>query len=162
MKNDFSVDISKKNSGDFMRKVKRPLNIALLLTGIQTLCAIIYVIGGIVNKVWKNEGIGVFFAGFVSYLPMVCIFVSLVWILMSEKAFTKTLAICIHIIAGIYGIASLLLPRLEGYETGFEILNIGNGPLFDGHMLTVAVILFVLSIIIKEGLVIQKEIEEIL
>jgi len=162
MKNDFSVDTSKNINNDFMRKVKGPMNIALLLTGIQTLCAIIYVIGGIGNIVWKNEGAEVFFAGLVRYLPMVCIFASLVIMLVSEKAFTKTLFVCMRIIAVIYGVESLLLPRLEGYESGFEILNLGDGPLFDGYMITVAVVLFVLSVIIKEGLVFQKEIEEIL
>ena len=162
MKNDFNLDTNAKVNSGFMKKIKVPMNIALLLTGIQTLGAIIYIIGGIANRIWENEGVMFFLNGLVNYLPMMCIFASLVVMLVSEKAFTKTLIICIRIIAVIYGIASILLPRFEEYETGFAILNLGNGPLFDGYMITVAVVLIVLSVIIREGLVIQQEIEEIL
>ena len=116
MKNDFSVDTSKKINNDFMRKVKGPMNIALLLTGIQTLCAIIYVIGGIVNKVWKNEGIGVFFAEFVSYLNGEQVTVQLPegeWVVLADKNETD----CVKV-ANVSADRKLLVDAASGIMLG--------------------------------------------
>lgn len=138
------------------------LNIALLLTGTQTLVGIIYIMVGISGSVWNNIGVVQFAMDIVSYLPMMCVFAALVMLVASEKPFTKTLTVCMRIIAGIYAVAAVILPRLEGYSTSFEIINLGNGPLIDGNMLTIGIVIWVLSTIIKEGFDIQKETEEIL
>lgn len=162
MENDFSVDTSKQVQRDFMKKIKRPLNIALLLTGLQSICAILYIVGGVANSAWNDMGVANFVMGFANYLPIVCIFASLIMLVASEKPFTNTLTVCMRVIAALFLLESVVFPRLPGYQISFEILSVGEFTLLDGNRLTLGVVLYILSLIIREGFAMQKESEEIL
>ena len=90
------------------------------------------------------------------------IFVSLIKVIYDEKPFSHTLVLCARIICGLYLLGSILLPRLSGFETNYEIFSFGSFTLIDGNFLIRALLLYVFSEIIYEGFSMQKDIEEIL
>ena len=72
----FKLDTSKAGQKDFLKKTEFPLGIAFLLTGIETVAAILFFIKGISGAVWNEMGVYEFavkslhFASIVSYFPV--------------------------------------------------------------------------------------------
>ena len=160
MKNDFCVDTSKQAKKEFLKKIEKPLNIALLLTGIETVAAILYFVNGIRNVAWNEMGISNFVIQGVHYLSIICVFVFLIMLLVDEKPFSHTLSRCVRMISYFYLLGSFVFPRLPGFETNYNILKAGSFTLFDGNTLILGLLLYIFSIIIYEGFAVQKEIEE--
>lgn len=162
MKNNFCVDTSRQEKKDFLKRVKTPLNIALFFTGIQTLAGFYYLIAGVVNSMWVEVGISNFVIGSAQYIAVICIFASLVKLLIDEKPFSNTLTLCMKVLAVLYVLEAVIFPRFDGYTTTFQLFSWGNKVLLDGNLLTIGVVLYVLSMIIQEGFHTQKEMEEII
>lgn len=162
MKNDFSVDTSKQVKNDFLKKIRVPLGIALLLTGIEVAAGIWMIVHGMMIPQWDDISIYEIGVRGLHYLCVICIFVSLIKVIYDEKPFSHTLVLCARIICGLYLLGSILLPRLSGFETNYEIFSFGSFTLIDGNFLIRALLLYVFSEIIYEGFSMQKDIEEIL
>lgn len=162
MKNDFCVDTSKEVKKDFLKKIEKPVGIAVFLAGIETISAILYFINGIINNIWNEIGISNFVVQGVHYLAVVCIFVSLVKVIFDGKPFSHMLTVCMRILAGIYMLGAIVFPRLPGFETNYNIFSLGDFTLVDGHTLIVGLLFYIFSIMIHEGFAVQKEMEEII
>lgn len=162
MNNDFCVDTSKQVKADFLKKIEKPLGIALLLTGIETIATISYFVRGIANNLWNDIGVSSFVIQGVHYLSIACIFVALIKIIFDAKPFSHTLSVCMKIMSGFYLIGAFVYPRLPGFETNYNILKFGDFTLFDGNTLILGLLLYIFSIIIQEGFASQKEIEEMI
>lgn len=157
MKKDLKGSNNKNVKKEFLERIKVPFNLALLLTAIQSIAAIVSLIVGIVNGAWKGQGASQFVAGTMFHLSIICIFVSLIKILIDEKPFSNTMVMCLRIIATLYTIGSVVLPVCPGYASSFVFLAI-----FDGSVLSVGVWLYILSVMIREGFDMQTELEETL
>lgn len=160
MENNFSVDTSKQVKRDFLKRIKIPLGIALFLTGIETIVAIIFITKGFSVLVWNEIGICEFVKKCLHYLSTICVFVSLIVMIFNAKPFSHTFTICIRIISSLYFLGAILLPRVPGFETNYEIFSFNNFTLIDGNSLIRALLLYVFSVIIYEGFSMQKDMEE--
>lgn len=160
MGNDFSVDTSKTSKKDFLKKVKIPLGIALFLSGVETLAAVLFFTKGIAVLAWNEMGACEFAVGCLHYLSMVFIFISLVKMTLDAKPFSHTFIVCIRVISGLYLLGAILIPRLPGFETNYAIFSFGSFTLIDGNSLIKALLLYVFSVIIYEGFSMQKDMEE--
>lgn len=163
MEYNFKTDTQKTPKKEFLSKVSGVFICALFLTGICSLGGICYIIRGIAEKVWQENGMADFAWRSMFYLVIISAFISLVKIAVDEKPFSRTLTYCVRAMAGIFLIASLLIPRLSGYQSsGFEIFSKGSFVLIDGGILLPGLLLLLLSCLIKEGFDMQREINEIL
>lgn len=111
---------------------------------------------------WVEVGISNFVIGSAQYIAVICIFASLVKLLIDEKPFSNTLTLCMKVLAVLYVLEAVIFPRFDGYTTTFQLFSWGNKALLDGNLLTIGVVLYVLSMIIQEGFHTQKEMEEII
>ena len=73
MDNNFQVDTSKQVKKDFLKKIEIPLGIAFLLTGIETVAAILFFIKGISGAVWNEMGVYEFAVKSL-HLRLLCVF----------------------------------------------------------------------------------------
>ncbi|MBR3684044.1 MAG: helix-turn-helix domain-containing protein [Lachnospiraceae bacterium] len=97
-----------------------------------------------------------------SYLSMICIFISLIKILIDESPFSKTLSYCVRIVSVLYLVGSVLFPRLSGYQSsGFDIIKVGDFVLVDGNVLLFGLLLYIFGLLIQEGFKMQKELDAI-
>lgn len=142
---------------EFLEKIKVPFNLALLLTLLQSLVAVFSLVAGVINGSWKGENASRFVSSAIFGLSVICIFVSMIKIMIDEKPFSNTLVMCLRIIAVVHAIGAVVLPVCPGYESAFEFLVI-----FDGNVLSRGVWLYILSVMIREGFNMQTELEEVL
>ena len=105
------------------------------------------------------------------YLCALCSFISLVKIAIDQKPFSKVLTCCIWIIGGMVTAASIVFPRLEGYQSsgfelfsGFKIFSFlgGSRVLIDGAILLPGLLLITLGFLIKAGFELQRDMDEIM
>ncbi|MBQ2802005.1 MAG: DUF2975 domain-containing protein [Lachnospiraceae bacterium] len=97
------------------------------------------------------------------YLSIICIFISLIKILIDESPFSKTLSYCMRIVSVLYLAGAVLFPRLSGYEPSrLRIFSSADFVLIDGAVLMFGAILYILSMLIEEGFKLQKELDEVL
>ena len=84
-------------------------------------------------------------------------------LLYTSKPFSGTLTWCIRIIGALFVLASLVIPRLDGYQpSDFRILSSGDFVLIDGSILIFGLLLIILGNIVMAGFSMQKEMNEIL
>lgn len=153
----FKLDTKKSIKKNFLERIKIPFYGALLLTGIFSAMGIMMVISALISHKWKVMGVAQFVQIMFSYLIIICIFISLIKILIDEKPFSKTLCSCMRIISLLYIGAAILFQFLPGYESS------GNTIFFvEAEMLLKCLLIYVFSILIEEGFKMQKELDEIL
>ena len=99
MDNNFQVDTSKQVKKDFLKKTEIPLGIAFLLTGIETVAAILFFIKGISGAVWNEMGVYEFAVKSLHFASIVCIFLCLIKLIVDGKPFSHSFSICTRIIA---------------------------------------------------------------
>lgn len=162
MNNNFRVDSSKQVKIDFLKKIEIPLGIAFLLTAIETVAAILFFTKGISGAVWNEMGVYEFAVKSLHFVSIVCIFLCLIKLMVDGKPFSHSFTICSRIIAGMYLFSSVLFPRIPGFETNYSIFKFGSFTLIDANFLIKALLLYVFSVIIQEGFLLQKEMEETL
>ena len=151
MKNDFELDTQPKKKQDFLKRIRIWIGVAIFLTGAMTIAGIDYTVDMLfVKGIGKQE---------IASLA----FVLLIKILIDEKPFSSTLTKGIQFSGLLFVIASIVIPRLGGYQSsGFEICSYGSFVLIDGMFLLPGLLLIVLGRIIMAGFVMQKELDEIL
>lgn len=162
-RNDFSTDTKRTGKRLFLSKMTGIFVGAVFLTGICSVAGVFFVFRGIADKLWLDMGMASFVWKAMVYLMYLLIFVSLVKIAIDEKPFSRTLTFCIRTVAALFLLASVLIPRLSGYEpSSFRIFASGDWVLIDGFLLLPGLLLLILSYLIKEGFAMQREIDEIL
>lgn len=159
----FKLDTQKSVKKNFLEKINSVYSIGLFLTGLTSIGGVIFTFKGIAEQHWKEMGV----AGFVQtefyYLSIICIFISLIKILIDESPFSKTLSYCMRIVSVLYLAGAVLFPRLSGYEpSGLRIFSSADFVLIDGAVLMFGAILYILSMLIEEGFKLQKELDEVL
>lgn len=161
--NDFRTDVGTRNKGESLRGIRGFIYFAILLTGIVTITGTIFIIQGGVNQVWQQIGVMEFAHRVLLTSITGCAFIALIKIRGDANPFSKTLIGCIQISSIIVMSASILFPRLTGYQSsGFEIFSTPTFVLIDGFILIPGLLLFILSVVMKAGYAMQNEIEEIL
>lgn len=164
---DFMMDTKTNNrSKVFSKKMKITLWVTMMLNGILALLAVVDLIWAFNGKMWKTWGISGFTTkGMMDFCIIIC-FVTLLQVVRNGRkgrTFSKELVRCIWIIGGLFIAASVVVPHMEGYQSsGFEILSSGASVFCDGSMLYPGLLLVVLGGLMKAGLELQKEIDEIL
>lgn len=162
MNNNFQVDTSKQVKKDFLKKIEVPLGIAFLLTAIETVAAILFFTKGISGAVWNEMGVYEFAVKSLHFASIVCIFLFLIKLMVDGKPFSHSFSICTRIISGLYLLGSVLFPRIPGFTTDYSIFRFGSFTLIDANFLIKALLLYVFSVIIQEGFLLQKDMDEIL
>lgn len=161
--NNFKMDTGKSYKKNFLDKTRVPFNLALFLTGVGSINGILFIVKGIMDRIWLEMGMAGYAKQVLLYLSIMCISFSLVKMLVDEKPFSMTLTYCMRIIAVLFMIGSVVLPRLQGYRSsGFEFFSNGEFVLIDAAVLMPGVILYVFSVLVYEGFAMQKEIDEML
>lgn len=160
MENNFLVDTSKQIKKSFLKKIEIPLGIAFFLLGVQVIAATIFLMEDFSALAWNEIGTYEFAVRCLNYLSIICIFISLVKLIYDAKPFSHSFTICTRTIAGLYLLSSVLFPRLSGFETNYSIFKFSDFTLIDGNFLIKALLLYVFSVIIQEGFLLQKDMEE--
>ena len=161
--NTFQLDTQTSNKKNFLDKVKGAVSCATLFSGLFSIAGIVSFIAGIADRAWQEMGVASFVKQGIFYISVLCIFISLLKILIDEQPFSNTLTWCIRIISVLYLAGSVVLPRLSGYRSsGFDLFSGKDFTLIDGSSLFLGLLLFVLSVLIREGFRMQTEIDEIL
>ena len=135
----------------FMRRIRLPFGIALFLTGFYAVTGLISIIrtgfpSGAGSEFWITAVRSPLF-----FAAMLCAFVALIKAALDSRPFSKTLTVCMKIIAGLYLAASFGLPRIPGYQTSFQILGGSRGTLLDGTYLMLGVLLWLLAAVVQVG-----------
>ena len=163
MKNDFELDTQPKKKQDFLKRIRIWIGVAILLTGVMVIAGIYYTVEMLFVKGIGNQEIASFASREVYYLVILIAFALLIKILIDEKPFSSTLTKGIQFSGLLFVAASIVIPRLGGYQSsGFEISSYGSFVLIDGMFLLPGLLLIVLGRIIMAGFVMQKELDEIL
>ncbi|MBQ9768144.1 MAG: DUF2975 domain-containing protein [Lachnospiraceae bacterium] len=161
--NTFVLDTQKSYKKNFLGRVKNAVSCATLFSGLFSVFGIVSFIAGIANRTWQDIGMASFVKQGILYVSVLCIFISLLKLLIDEQPFSGTLTWCIRIISVLYLAGSVVLPRLSGYRSsGFDLFSGKNFTLIDGSSLFLGLLLFVLSVLIREGFRMQTEIDEML
>lgn len=161
--NDFETDTKVSPKREFLHRMNGVMICAIFLTGVCAIAGVLFFVKGIPGKAWLDMGAIGFARRSLFYLVDLCALVSLLKIAIDEKPFSKTLTACIRIIAGLYIAASVLLPRLPGYQSsGFSLFWTRDFTLIDGANLLTGLLLLILSCLIQAGFAMQKEMDEIL
>lgn len=161
--NDFRTDTDHVIRKKFSEKVNSLLTISIFLTGFCSIGGIWFFIRAVRDSSWNESGINAFAWRSLMFLCMFCAFIALVKIAIDEKPFSKTLSVCLWSIGTLVIAASVLFPRLPGYQSsGFELFSSKNFVLIDGMILVTGILFIILGSLIKAGFEMQKEMEEIL
>lgn len=161
--NDFEMDSHKAETKGFSRRVRALLIGSIFLTGIFLISRGCYLGLHIINKSSSEIRATHFAWQILLFISVFCCFISLIKIARDKKPFSKVLAYCMWVIGGIFTVAAVVFPRLPGYQSsGVEFFSRGDFVFLDGAVLLPGLLLIVFGILIKEGLQMQKEIEEIL
>lgn len=162
-KNIFQTDTQKTAKRKFLEKTGGIFVLSIFLTGLYCVSGFFFFTGLLqADRREMMKAADIAWKCF-SYFDAACIFISLIKIALDEKPFSKTLVYCIRVLGVLGLIASVLIPRLSGYRSsGFELFASGRFVLIDGMLLLPALLLLILSYLIKEGFQMQKEMDEIL
>ena len=162
-KNDFKTDTKPTGKKEFLHRMSGLFTCAVFLTGLYSIAGGVSCVRNIISKSWETTGTVRFVWHLLFYVIVLCAFISLVKIAVDEKPFSVTLTVCIRIIGILFLIASILVPRLPGYQSsGFEIFSTGSFVLIDGVILIPGLLLIILGGLISAGFEMQKEMDEIL
>lgn len=161
--NDFKTDTEPITKRGFPEKVGFLLTVSIFLTGLCSAGGVWFLIRAIRDAVWNEMGMMAFARKSLTFLCIFCAFLSSVKIAIDEKPFSRTLSICLWIIGGLITAASLLFPRLPGYQSsGFELFSSNGFVLIDGMILMTGILFFILGSLIQAGFEMQQEMDEIL
>lgn len=164
MEHDYRVDtrpvVTAKKA--FLKRVRVPFLLALLLTGVVCLGTLRFYLFGTLPKPMNDIHRIALIRGVVYSASMLCAFVSLIKIAVDSRPFSRTLTVCMYIIAALHLAASGILPRFPGYKTDFQIFGNSQWTLLDGRLFTMGILLWLLAAVIREGFSLQQESEEIL
>jgi predicted transporter len=161
--NDFTTDITAVGKKNFLHRIGACFMAAICLTGLRSIAGILGIIAGIRENVWNEVGMASFVWKIFLTVIIVLLFCSLVKMAIDEKPFSGTLTWCIRIIGALFVLASLVIPRLDGYQpSDFRILSSGDFVLIDGSILIFGLLLIILGNIVMAGFSMQKEMNEIL
>ena len=158
MDNNFSVDTSRRVKKDFVKKISTPLGIALWLMAFELIGITVV----LVSEGWRENGLFEFSVRCLHWLTMFCILVCLIKLMFDAKPFSHSFTLCTRLIAVLYLLASVIFPRLPGFSTNFGIFQNGAGTftLIDARYLIRGLLLWVFSVILQEGFLLQKDMEE--
>lgn len=161
--NDFYTNTAVYGKKNFLKRIRGILAIAIILTGICSAGCIWGIICEIQQEPWSGDEMD-FFAKFILMsVTMIVLFISLIKIAVDEKPFSQTLTWGIRIIGILFSAASIIIPRIPGYQSsGFEIFSWNSFVLIDGALLLPGLLLIILGNIIMAGFEMQKEMDEIL
>ena len=161
--NNFKLDTQKSVKKNFLEKVKWPVSWAILFTGFVSIIGVVFIIRGVAEQLWNELGAANFVQQGLFYLSVICIFISLVKILVDEKPFSRTLSYCMRIVSVLYFIGAVLFPRLPAYQSsGFDVFSAKDFVLLDGKVFLFGLLVYVFSVLVKEGFELQTEVDEIL
>ena len=165
--NDFKTDTNYVIRKKFSNKIEILLTISIFLTGFCSIGGVSFFITAVRENSWNEIGANTFAWKSLMFLCMFCAFISLVKIFINisidEKPFSKTLSVCLWVIGGLFIVASVLFPRLSGYQSsGFELFSSKNFVLIDGMILVLGLLFLILGSLIQAGFEMQKEMDGIL
>ena len=161
-KNDFitDVNVTKKK---FSKKMKFLLILAILYTGIFALTGTANVFKMLEEETWKSKDIRIVAYNLIAYLFNIMIFISMIRIYASRQFFIRTLSRYFMCIGWIAVGAAFTITHFPTYHIGgFVIMQFGDFVLIDGNMLGIGILFLVFTSLIKEGIQMQKEMDEIL
>lgn len=162
-KNDFSVNTEVSPKKNFLKRTGGLFEAAIILTGICSVAGIVFPIQGIRHGIWQDIGMAAFVTHELYYLIMLLAFVMLIKIAVDEKPFSVTLTRGIRAAGILLLAASVIIPRLQGYQLfGLVIFSNGRSALIDGNLLLPGILLVILGNLVKAGFDMQKEMDEIL
>ncbi|MGL6198012.1 MAG: hypothetical protein ACRC3H_03665 [Lachnospiraceae bacterium] len=160
--NNFITSTQKSNKQNFSGRFKLLLMLAILLTS-PSILGLLGFTGELLSS-WTEFGTASF-SMLVYLLCELCIFISLIRIFINKKPFLKIIAQCVWIISILLLVSSLIFTRLPDYKLrGFEIFSNTDGSfvLIDGHFFLSGILAAILACLIKEGVKMQTELDEIL
>lgn len=161
--NDFYTNVAVFEKKDFLKRIGWILGIAIFLTGVFSIGGISGVIWEIQNGALRGDGRAFLAREILMSVTGIIIFVSLIKIVIDEKPFSKTLTWSIRIIGILFVAASIIIPRLSGFQSsGFDIFSYGKFILIDGALLFPGLLLTILGNILMAGFEMQKDMDEIL
>ncbi|MDO5424204.1 MAG: hypothetical protein Q4F41_10795 [Eubacteriales bacterium] len=161
--NDFQTDTRKPGKKEFLHRMGGVFTAALFLTGLYSATGLYFFVRSFSTHPWEEIGAAGFAWKCLTYLTAICVLVSLVKIALDEKPFSRTLAVCVRLIGGMFLAASVVIPHLSGYTfSGFAIGKAGSFVLADGMILLPGLLLLLLGSLIQAGFDTQKEMDEIL
>ena len=160
--NDMKMDCSKIEEIHFSGKFSILLGVGIVLTFIISIVGVLFLVIGIKEKFWINNGINSFVLSALYYLCMMISCFVLISIAVLKKPFSVSL------IGGIYGIGSLIIdsslicPHIKGYHSsGFILFRMKDNFYIDGAFFLTGIIILIFGRIIKYGLELQKEMNTI-
>ena len=165
--NVFKTDAGLPAKKTLSRRVNVLMGAAIILTGVCSAAGVRFFIGAVRDDLWNTMEHNLFAWKSLMFLCFFCIFIALakmtIDMAIAEKPFSKTLSACLWCIGGLFLAASVLFPRLSGYQiAGFVIFSKGSFVLIDGMVLVPGILFLILGSLIQIGFEMQKEIEEIL
>ena len=150
---------------EFIRRIRFPFGIALLLTGFFSVMGTISVIRAFLRGFPNGGGSAFWIAAtprLVFLASMLCAFAALIKAALDSRPFSKTLAVCMKIISVLYLALSFGLPRISGYNADFQIFGNSKVTLLDGTYLMVGVLLWLLAAVLRVGFEQQNDLDHTL
>ena len=162
-KNDFNLNSDKEIKEGISSRMGIFMTISLFLTGLFTISGVLFTFNGIRKQYWNDIGLIRFAHQELLYLCVLCALITLIKIAIDGKPFSNTVVYAVGIIGLLVTISSVVFPRISGYKnSGFELFSWGDFVLIDGTYLMTGLLLLTLACVVKYGLEIQKEVNEIL
>lgn len=164
---DFMMDTkagSDKNV--FSKRMKVTLWITIILTGFLSVGVVGSFFWSVFDQMWQEWGTADFVMKELIHLCILICFISLLQVAVNGRKgrpFSRILVRCVWLIGGMFAAASVIIPRLDGYQSsGFDILSSGKNVFCDGAILFPGLLLIVLGGLLKAGLDMQREMDTIL
>ena len=160
--NIFRTDSTQSEKKEFLKRIGAVFSLSIILTGIAGIAGAVSLIGTAVDGV--DQLCSAKAAWQILYTAVILlVFVSLIKIAIDEKPFSQTLTWTIRLIGIFFIAASVVIPRLSGYQSsGFEFFSSGSFVLIDLGVLLPGFLFVILANIIKAGFDMQREMDEIL
>ena len=160
--NDFSTNVN-QGKKKFSKKLKFLLILAIFLTGLLVTVGFAGLYEMLEKELWKSEDITGTAYELITYLINFTIFISLLRIYASKQFFIHSLSNYFFVIGWIIIGTSFAITHFPTYSSnGFVIMQFGSFVLIDGKLFVFGILFLVLGSLIKEGIEMQKEMDEIL
>lgn len=154
--NNFITDTQKDNKPNFSRRFKFLLILAIFLTSIS-------LIGLYSITDWTEFNDTATLQKALFMLCLCCVLVSLIRICADKSHLFRILTQGMQAVSIIFFAASFVFPRFSHYgPIHFQIFDNGIITLIDGYLFSIGILAVVLAGLIKEGVKMQTELDEIL